>query len=130
MAHSPRTLERLIAAVQLLLIAPAAVFMGSLVLRAIQPQDHEPAHTAQRIVVWYAGRPWTLSLWLIALPLAVLTLGGVSLIRNWQADPRLRDASLRTLGAIRAHFWMLLIALISFAAACILAIVGVHVITD
>jgi hypothetical protein len=39
-----------------LLMFPAVLFMGALVVRMLQPLQHEPAHTAQRIVMWYALR--------------------------------------------------------------------------
>ena len=75
--------KRAIAASELLLIFPAALFMTALFVRNLQPQQYEPAHTAQRIVDWYAVRPRT-GLWglLIALPLAVLLTGGGTLLRD------------------------------------------------
>jgi hypothetical protein len=51
--------------------------MGALVARNL-PQ-HELAVNAQRIVMWYAARQWTLWLLLIALPLTVLAAGCVTL---------------------------------------------------
>ena len=50
------TTKRALAAAQLLLMFPAVLFMGALVVRMLQPLQHEPAHTAQRIVMWYALR--------------------------------------------------------------------------
>jgi len=55
-----RATERLVAAAQLLLIFPAVLFMGSLVVRKLSPLQNEPARTAQQIVMWYAGRMWSL----------------------------------------------------------------------
>src|ERR1039458_2263742 len=78
------TTKRAIA--QVLLIFPAIFFMGALVVRQLLPLQHEPAHTAHRIVMWYAGRVWTLWVLLIALPLAVLVTGCVTLARNWRDD--------------------------------------------
>ena len=45
------TIRRTLLGVQLVLIFPAALFMASLLMRDSQ----EPAHTAQRIVLWYSG---------------------------------------------------------------------------
>ena len=51
---------RISAFLQLVLILPAALFMAALVVRNLGPLRYEPAHTAQQIVMWYAGRLWTL----------------------------------------------------------------------
>ncbi|HUJ12902.1 MAG TPA: hypothetical protein VL284_03845, partial [Thermoanaerobaculia bacterium] len=97
----------------------------------IQPQQYEPAHTAERIVTWYATHP-PFSLWilLIALPIAVVVIGGGALLQQWRGDAELRAAAHQTLGAIRMHFATLLIALATSACAVILAIVALHVVTD
>jgi hypothetical protein len=47
------TTRRWIAATELTLIFPAALFMTALFVRNLQPQQYEPAHTAQQIVMWY-----------------------------------------------------------------------------
>ena len=73
-----RAIKRTIAAAELLLIFPAALFMIALFMRNVQPQPMEPAHTFQQIVMWYSARPH-IGLWvfLMGLPLAVFvrTLG-------------------------------------------------------
>ena len=123
--------KRAIAASELLLIFPAALFMTALFVRNLQPQEYEPAHTAQRIVDWYAVRPRT-GLWglLIALPLAVLFAGGGTLLRCWSREVQLRQAAWQTLAAIRAHLATLLIAGATLTAGGILAIVALHMVTD
>jgi hypothetical protein len=70
--------RRGIAATELLLIFPAALFMAALFLRNVQPDEYQPAHTAQLIVRWFTQGPVWLVLWvlLMALPLAVLVIGG------------------------------------------------------
>jgi len=73
--------KRALAAAQLLLMFPAIPFRGALVVRQVSPLQHEPAHTAGRIVMLYAGRMWTLWALLITLPLAVLVTGCVTLLR-------------------------------------------------
>lgn len=123
--------RRSLAAAELLLVFPAALFMAALFVRNLQPQQYEPAHTAQRIVEWYAARPH-LGLWLlmIALPLLVMVMGSVALARAWHSDEALRNAVTVTLANLRAHTATFLILLATTAAAGILAIVALHVITD
>jgi hypothetical protein len=126
-----KTIHRSLAALELLLVFPAVLFMASLFARSIQPTVYEPAHTAQRIVDWYASSPHV-GLWilLIALPLVVLIIGAATILPEWRRDSSLRDAALRMLGLIRAHAANLLIASATVAAFGILVIVGLHMITD
>ncbi len=125
------TVKRIVAATELLLIFPAALFMTALFVRNLQPQQYEPAHTAQQIVMWYAARP-RIGLWvlLIALPFAVLALGLGTLLRCWSSDDELRQAAWQMLAAVRAHLATLLVAAATLAAGAILAIVALHVLTD
>ena len=126
-----KTTHRSLAALELLLVFPAVLFMTALFARNVQPLQYEPAHTAQRIVDWYAARPH-LGLWvlLIALPLAVLTTGSVTLAREWRRNRDLRDATLQTCALMRSHAPSLLIASATAAAAGILAVVALHLLTD
>jgi hypothetical protein len=55
-----RFTERLVAISQLVLIFPALLVMGSLLVRNLSLLSNEPARTAQQIVTWYSGRMWTL----------------------------------------------------------------------
>jgi hypothetical protein len=123
--------KRTIATAELLLVFPAVLFMTALFVRNLQPQQYEPAHTAQQIVTWYAARP-RVALWgfLIALPLAVLAAGCGTLLRGWSNDAELRQAARRTLADVRAHLAMLLVAGATLAAGGILAIVALHLLTD
>jgi hypothetical protein len=114
------------AVAQLLLIFPAILFMGALVVRQLSPLQNEPAHTAHRIVMWYAGRVWTLWVLLITLPLAVLVTGCVTLARDWRDDLELRQAAQQTLSAIHADRAMLFVAAMTLTAGVILAIVAIH----
>ncbi len=120
-----------IATAELLLIFPAVLFMTSLFVRNLQPQQYEPAHTAQQIVMWYAHRPHV-GLWLllIALPLGVLMTGCATLWFRWNSEAGLRQAAQQTLVALRTHLATLLVALATVAAGGILAIVGLHVLSD
>ena len=126
-----KTMLRSVAALELLFVFPAVLFMTALFARSIQPLEFEPAHTAQRIVDWYAARPH-LGLWilLIALPLTVVVIGSTTLVREWRRNRELRDATLRAIGFIRSEASSLLIAGATLAAAAILAIVALHVLTD
>jgi len=126
-----KTHSRLLAALELLLVFPAALFMTSLFARSIQPVQYEPAHTAQLVVDWYAARPH-LGLWVLlgALPMAVLAIGLVTLAREWHRDDELREATHKVLALVRTHVSALLIAGATTAAFCILAVVALHVITD
>ena len=76
MSSLMNTIKRAIAAIELLLIAPAVLFMTALFVRELQRRQAEPAHTAGRIVTWCSARPH-LGLWvlLMALPFTVLVIG-------------------------------------------------------
>ena len=123
--------KRAIAATELLLIFPAALFMTALFVRNLQPLQYQPAHTAERIVTWYAGRP-RIGLWglLIALPLAVLVTGCGTLLRGWSDEVELRQATRQTLAAISAHLATVLVAGATLTAGGVLAIVALHMLTD
>jgi hypothetical protein len=121
-----RATECLVAASQLLLIFPAVLFMGSLVVRNLSPLQNEPARTAQQIVMWYAGRMWTLWALLIALPLGVLGMGCIMFARSWSKDDRLPKAVLQMLAAIHANRAMLIVAVITLTAGAVLTIVVLH----
>lgn len=126
-----KTILRSVATLELLFVFPAVLFMTALFVRSIQPLQYEPAHTAQRIVDWYAARPH-LGLWvlLIALPLAVVVVGSTTLVREWRRTQELRVATLRAIELIRSQASSLLIAGATVTAAGILAIVALHVLTD
>ena len=126
-----KMIRRSVAALELMLVFPAVLFMTALFTRNIQPQQFEPAHTAQLIVDWYAARTHVgLWLFLIGLPVAVLIIGATTLMREWHRDEDLRDAAHTVLLLIRAHIASLLIACTTITAMGILAIVFLHVITD
>lgn len=71
--------KRALATAELLLILPAALFMTALAARTL---PFQLARTADQIVMWYAGRQWTLWVLLIALPMAVLVSGGATLLQS------------------------------------------------
>ena len=121
--------KRLIAATELLLIFPAVLFMTALFLRVLQPQQYEPAHTAQQIVMWYAGRQWTLWVLLITLPIIVLVIGCAVLLSSWNSDDGLRQAARHPLIAIHTHILTLFVAAETMTAGLVLAVVIVHILT-
>jgi hypothetical protein len=121
---------RVIATIQLVLIFPAALFMTALVLRSLQPLQYEPAHSAQQLIMWYAGRMWTLWVLLLALPLAVLATGCATLLGSWNRDTALMQTVRQSLAEIRAHVATLFVAATTLAAAGILAIVVLHMLAN
>jgi hypothetical protein len=116
-----QTVKRAVATTELLLILPAALFITALVARTLQPPGGEPARIAERIVMWYAERQWTLWILLIALPLSVLVTGCATLMKN---DAR------QTLAAIRAQPAMLLVAAATLTAGVFLVIVVLHMLAN
>ncbi|HKF47010.1 MAG TPA: hypothetical protein VKB38_06590 [Terracidiphilus sp.] len=126
-----KTSRRFLAAAELVLIFPAALFMSALFVRNLQPQQYEPARTAERIVEMYAGSTHV-GLWLLmmALPFVVLVVGCISLAHSWRADAGLREAAHQAVAALRSHFATFLVACATLVSFAILAIVALHVITD
>jgi hypothetical protein len=121
---------RIIAVVELVLIFPAALFMTALVLRELQPLQYEPAHSAQQLVMWYAGRVWTLWVLLLGLPFTVLVSGCAALLYSWNRDIVLPLTARQSLAMIRAHLATLFIAATTLIAGVILAIVVLHVLAN
>jgi hypothetical protein len=126
-----RSKKYTLAAAQMVLVFPAVLFMTALFVRNIQPQQYEPAHSAQQIVMWYAARQG-LGLWilLVTLPFLVLVTGAATLLRRWSQDAGLRDAARHVLAVLRAHLSTLVVACTTLAAGGVLAIVALHVATD
>ena len=121
------TTRRAIAATQVLLIFPAILFMGALIVRQLSPLQHEPAYTAQRIVMWYAGRMWTLWVLLITLPLAVLVTGCLTFLRSKRGLPRGLQERFATIHTDPA---MSLVAAMTLTAGVVLAIVTLHMLAN
>lgn len=123
--------KRIIAALELLLVFPGALFMTALFVRNIQPPSYEPAQTAGRLVDWFAARPHLgLHVSLMALPFAAFVIGCTAVLHGWRSDDQLRRATLEAVAGVRTHLAALLIAVATLVAAGILAIVAVHVVTD
>ena len=126
-----KTITRLLAALELTMVFPAALFMAALFARNIQPVQYQPAHTAQAIVDWYASRPH-LGLWVLlgALPMAVLVIGLFYMAHEWRRNEDLRVSTRKMLCLVRSHASPVLIAAATLTAGWILAVVALHVITD
>jgi len=124
-------IKRSIAAIELLLIFPATLFMLALFFREVQPEPYQPAQTARHIVDWFAARPHIgLHLFLIALPFAALIIGTTTTLRSWRCEPHLRQLALDTFASVRAQASFLLIATATLVAGAILSIVALHILTD
>jgi hypothetical protein len=121
---------RVIAVMELVLIFPAVLFMTALVLRNLQPLQYEPARSAQQLVMWYAGRMWTLWFLLLGLPLIALVSGCAELLRTYNRDIVLPFTSQKSLAMVRAHLSSLFIAATTLVAGVILAIVVLHVLAN
>jgi len=104
--------------------------MGALLVRQLSPLQQEPAYTAHRIIMWYAGRMWTLWVLLITLPLVVLVTGFLTLQRKWSDDAERPQAEQRALAAIRADRTMKLVAGTMLTAGVVLVIVALHMLAN
>jgi len=125
------TLKRILAATELLLVLPAALFMTALFVRNLQPAPYEPATTARHLVEWFSTHPPVgLQLFLIALPFTAFVVGCATVLGSWRRDAELRQATVRTLAAVRAHLATVLIAGATLVAGCSLAIVFLHMAAD
>ncbi len=124
------TNRSIIAATELVLIFPAALFLTAVVAQDLQPLQYEPAHTAQQIVTWYSVRLWTLWVLLISLPLAALLTGCVTLLRNSNGGAEERQTGRQPSAAIRTHLPTRIIAGATLAAGLILAVVVLHMLAN
>ena len=124
------TNRRIIAATELVLIFPAALFMTAVVTRHLQPLQYEPAHTAQQIVMWYSVRHWTLWVLLIGLPFAALLTGCGTLLRNWNRGPDSQEPARQPSAAIRTDLATRIIAAATLSAGAVLVVVAVHMLAN
>lgn len=122
------SLTRVIAAMQLALILPAALFMTAILVAVGDAPQYDLARVAQRIVMWYSARMWTLWLLLLGLPFAVLVTGCATLLRSWNHDVELPHAA--RLAMIPAPLATLFVAGTTLLSAGILAIVVLHMLAN
>jgi hypothetical protein len=123
-------MTRVIAALELVLIFPAALFMNAIVVRNLGPLQYKPAQTAQRIVIWYSVQMWTLWVLLLALPFAVLVTGCAALLRFSNRDAELPNSARQSLAVVCAHPAALFVAATTLTAAGILVIVVLHMLAN
>jgi hypothetical protein len=120
------TLTRVIAALQLMLIVPAALFLTAVLVAAGDTPKYDLARVAQQIVTWYSGRAWTLWVLLLAVPLAVLIGGCATLLAAWNRDVEVPQTTRLSLAMIPAPLATLGVAATTMTSAGILAIVALH----
>ncbi|MBV8843285.1 MAG: hypothetical protein JO307_10795 [Bryobacterales bacterium] len=99
----------IVAAIELALIFPAALFLAAVIAPNLISQ---PAPAAHGLVMWYAARMWTLWVLLLALPLTALVIGCATL-KRLRPDPG-----------------TLYVAVATLAAAGMLAIVILHMLAN
>jgi hypothetical protein len=121
---------RIIAVMGLALILPAALFMAALALRFHQPLQYEPARSAQQLVMWYAGRMWTLWVLLLGLPFVAFVSGCAELLRSGSRDIVLPRTSRKSLAMVRAHLASFFIAATTMIAGVMLVIVVLHMLAN
>ena len=115
----------LAAALDSVLILPAALFLTALVLRHLPLP--EVANAGQQIVMWYAGKMWTLWALLLALPFTVLLTGGVALRREWVERSSVVRQPFTMIWAQPMSLW---VAALTLSAAGILVIVVLHMLAN
>ncbi len=120
------TPKRIIAATELVLIFPAALFLAAVVARHLGPV----ADPAQQVVTWYSDRMWTLWVLLIALPLAALLTGCVTLLPNWNGESGGRWTAKQFGLAIRTQLPTQIIAAATLGAGLILTVVVLHMLAN
>jgi len=99
------TIRRLLVPLEVLLLLPAVAFLLATQARRLTALPLGVTEGAHRLVDWYAVRPWTLWVLLVAMPLAAFILGSVGATQ----------ARSRTLGTLTT------------LAGIVLVIVAVHV---
>ena len=123
-------MKRALAATHLLLISPAVLFLIAVIVQRLQPLQREPAHTAQHIVMWYAERMWTLWILLLALPLAVLISGCISLLQDSSGRAQIASFAQRALTALHPAGARTSIAVTTATAAVIVGVVILHMLAN
>ena len=120
------TSKRIVAATELVLIFPASLFLAAVVARHLEPL----AHPAQQIVAWYSARFWTLWVLLIALPLAALLTGCVTLLPNWNGGSGGRWTAKQFWLAINTQLPTQIIVAATLGAGVILMVVVLHMLAN
>ena len=117
--------RRIIAATQLVLIFPAAIFLTAVVARHLQLLQFP-----QEIVTWYSVRYWTLWVLLIGLPFAALFNGCIVLLLNSNDGTDEGQIAEQPFAAIHTQLPMRIIAAATLAAGLILVVVVLHMLAN
>jgi len=120
--------KRTLAAVHLLLISPAVLFLVAVIVQRLQSM--QAAHTAQHIVLWYGGRMWTLWILLLALPLSVLVSGWLSLRQDSRRSDQDANLAQRAAATLHPAGARTSIAVTTATAALIVGIVILHMLAN
>jgi hypothetical protein len=112
---------------QLVLIFPAALFMGAVAVRSVPPL-HD---AAQRIVMLYVGKIWTLWVLLLTLPLCMFVTGCATILHSWNREVELPNTARHSLTVISQQpSEPVFVAAATLAAAGILATVILHMLAN
>ena len=117
--------RRIVAATELVLIFPAALFLTAVVARHLEPLEF-----AQEIVTWYSVRYWTLWVLLIGLPIAALFNGCVVLLGNSNEGTDGAQIAKQPFTAIRTELPTQIIAAATLSAGLILVVVVLHMLAN
>ena len=121
-----RSIRPTVAIIELLLIAPATLFMVALFLRAVQP-----IMGTGHLVNWFSGHALVgLGVFLFAMPFTACVVGLTVILSRWRRDAALRRDALEVCAIVRANLAYLLIAISTLLAGGILIIVAMHMITE
>jgi len=123
-------MKRALAAAHLLLISPAVLFLVAVIMERLQPLQTKPAHIAQRIVMWYADRMWTLWILLLALPLSVLISGCISLLRDSTGSAQVASLLQKVLAGLHPPGPRTSIAVTTATAGVIVGVVILHMLAN
>jgi uncharacterized protein YceK len=124
------SMKRILAAAHLLLISPAVLFLGAVIVQRLDLSQGEPGHTAQHIVMWYAQRMWTLWILLLALPLSVLVSGCILLLLESGRSTQVSSLAQKALAAVRPRGERTSVAATTVIAAVIVGIVVLHMLAN
>ena len=120
-ALSYRTGSTLLAASELILLLPALLFLTAVVVRYV-PRLADPG---QQVVLWYATRPWTLLVFLLALPFAALVAGCITLVRTRRAA-----AGRQVPSVVGTRLLSRIVALETLTAGAIVTVVILHMLAN
>lgn len=122
----------MVAALQWLMVLPAAVFLGAAALRLLQPRQYQPARMSWALSEWAATHVSRLGagILFIGLPSLIVIAGCAALIGSWRGDPGLRQDAAAILAVLRRREAIAVLTTATLLAGVILVFVMAHVVTD